>query len=306
MTVGERIQLLRKKSGISQIDFATRINVSKQTLYKYENNLITNIPSDKIEAIASLCHVSPAYLMGWEEVEFLSSNSSYKKAEEKLKRIFSKNLIFYLNKSGKSQKEVANAIDVIPQTFNTWCTGQSIPRIVSIQALADYFGINKSDLIEEKTFFPIESKGDKTSPTTKQIMSNNIKYYLMKNNISQTEMCNALGFKMSTVADWLHARTYPRIERIEAMANYFGVKKSDLIEKNFTHSIESKKTSEKDVAKQIEQLLEQLSCNQNELLFYSELLDAKTRELLKTSLQNSITIAKINTKQKFTSKKYHK
>ena len=51
MTVGERIQLLRKKTGMSQIDFATKINVSKQTLYKYENNLITNIPSDKIEAV---------------------------------------------------------------------------------------------------------------------------------------------------------------------------------------------------------------------------------------------------------------
>nr|DAE57147.1 MAG TPA: hypothetical protein [Caudoviricetes sp.] len=65
MTVGERIQLLRKKLGMSQVDFATKIDVSKQTLYKYENNLITNIPSDKIEAVAALCNVSPAYLMGW-------------------------------------------------------------------------------------------------------------------------------------------------------------------------------------------------------------------------------------------------
>ena len=65
MTVGERIQLSRKRMGMSQVDFAAKINVSKQTLYKYENNLITNIPSDKIEAVANLCHVTPAYLMGW-------------------------------------------------------------------------------------------------------------------------------------------------------------------------------------------------------------------------------------------------
>ncbi len=49
-------------------------------------------------------------------------------SDEKQKKIFSKNLSFYLEKSGKSQKEVAKAIGVIPQTFNTWCTGQSIPR----------------------------------------------------------------------------------------------------------------------------------------------------------------------------------
>ena len=65
MTVGERIKKVRNKLGMSQVDFADKINVSKQTLYKYENNVITNIPSDKIEAAARLGNVSPAYLMGW-------------------------------------------------------------------------------------------------------------------------------------------------------------------------------------------------------------------------------------------------
>lgn len=68
MTVGERIKEVRKKTGMSQVDFADKINVSKQTLYKYENNLITNIPSDKIEAVAKVGRVSPAYLMGWEDI----------------------------------------------------------------------------------------------------------------------------------------------------------------------------------------------------------------------------------------------
>lgn len=67
MTVGERIKEIREKSGMSQVDFADKINVSKQTLYKYENNLITNIPSDKIEATAKIGNVSPAFLMGWEQ-----------------------------------------------------------------------------------------------------------------------------------------------------------------------------------------------------------------------------------------------
>lgn len=66
MTVGERIQLSRKRMGMSQVDFAAKINVSKQTLYKYENNLITNIPSDKIEAVANLCHVTPCIFNGLE------------------------------------------------------------------------------------------------------------------------------------------------------------------------------------------------------------------------------------------------
>lgn len=67
MTVGERIKEIRTQIGMSQVEFADKIDVSKQTLYKYENNIITNIPSDKVEAAASIGGVTPAFLMGWDE-----------------------------------------------------------------------------------------------------------------------------------------------------------------------------------------------------------------------------------------------
>lgn len=65
--IGDRIKSARTAAGYSQTEMADKIQVSKQTLYKYENNVITNVPSDKIEHIALICGVSPAYLMGWEE-----------------------------------------------------------------------------------------------------------------------------------------------------------------------------------------------------------------------------------------------
>ena len=64
----------------------------------------------------------------------------------------------------------------------------------------------------------------------KEIMAKNIKKYMAIKGVNQTEMCNALGFKFMTLSDWLHAKTYPRIDKIELMANYFGVSKSDLVE----------------------------------------------------------------------------
>lgn len=73
MTKGERIKHLREKMGLSQVSLADKINISKQTLYKYENDIITNIPSDKVEAIADATGSTPAYIMGWEE----SSTPSY-------------------------------------------------------------------------------------------------------------------------------------------------------------------------------------------------------------------------------------
>ena len=67
MTIGKRIKELREKRGMSQVDLADKISVSKQTLYKYENGIITNIPSDKIEGIAKVFNISPSYLMGWKD-----------------------------------------------------------------------------------------------------------------------------------------------------------------------------------------------------------------------------------------------
>ncbi len=65
MTVGDRIRKIRVDLGISQTELAEKTNSSKQTIYKYETNIITNIPSDKIEKIAKVLDTTPAYLMGW-------------------------------------------------------------------------------------------------------------------------------------------------------------------------------------------------------------------------------------------------
>lgn len=64
---GERIKNERIKKGFSQVGFADKIDVTKQTLYKYENNIVSNIPADKIELAAEVLGVSPAYLMGWDQ-----------------------------------------------------------------------------------------------------------------------------------------------------------------------------------------------------------------------------------------------
>lgn len=64
-TVGERIKGLRKQYGMSQTELASLIQSTKQNVYKYENGIISNVPSDKIEAIAKALHTTPAYLMGW-------------------------------------------------------------------------------------------------------------------------------------------------------------------------------------------------------------------------------------------------
>ncbi len=88
-------------------------------------------------------------------------------SDEDQKAIFSKNLSHYLLINDKTQKEVADAIGVSPQTFNTWMQGIALPRMGKVQKLADYFGIGKSDLIDDKSESQEESYY--TNPETAKI-----------------------------------------------------------------------------------------------------------------------------------------
>ena len=117
MTVGERIKLARETKNLSQTDLANACKISKQTLYKYENNIITNIPSDKIEAIANYLSISPAYLMGWETDNKDTNNKLTDDEElqeylEELKNRSEMRMLFSLAK-GATKEDGEKAVKII-------------------------------------------------------------------------------------------------------------------------------------------------------------------------------------------------
>lgn len=64
----------------------------------------------------------------------------------------------------------------------------------------------------------------------KEVMAKNLKYYVERSGKTQKEMSEIVGVSTSTFSDWMKAKKYPRIDKIEMMANFFGILKSDLIE----------------------------------------------------------------------------
>jgi transcriptional regulator with XRE-family HTH domain len=64
----------------------------------------------------------------------------------------------------------------------------------------------------------------------KTILSKNLKRYIEQSGKDRRELAEIWGFPYSTLTEWINGRKYPRIDRIEIMADYFGILKSDLIE----------------------------------------------------------------------------
>lgn len=141
----------------------------------------------------------------------------------------------------------------------------------------------------------------------KKIMASNIKRLLSISGVSQKELCKTLGFKESTFSDWVNAKTYPRIDKIEMMARYFNVSKADLVESNSTTpapSVPLTPRDERQIAADLEKMLADLDSKQDMAAMGGTVEDEEDRELLKASLQATMRLAKKIAKEKYTPNKY--
>ena len=64
----------------------------------------------------------------------------------------------------------------------------------------------------------------------KKVMGDNIQYYMDLKGIERREFADAIGVPYSSLTDWINGNTYPRIDKIQKMADFFGIEKSDLVE----------------------------------------------------------------------------
>lgn len=71
-------------------------------------------------------------------------------SDDDYRRVFVKKLRYYMEKNGKNQMDLMRDLGLSSATVSSWCNGKKLPRMGKIQMLADYFGIEKSDLLEEK------------------------------------------------------------------------------------------------------------------------------------------------------------
>lgn len=78
----------------------------------------------------------------------------------------------------------------------------------------------------------------------KETMAKNLRYYVERSGKTQRELCEIFGVATSTFNDWLKAKKYPRIDKVEIMANYFHILKSDLIEEKSEERKEMQKKND--------------------------------------------------------------
>lgn len=237
MGIGERIKQRRCELGMSQRDLADRMGYKNHSTIAQIENSTVDVPHSRIVQFSEVLSVSVEYLMGLDSTPSTAQPIDMKRVVPDSHYVFANNLRFYINKSGKTQSEIAGALGIPLMTLNDWTRGKTFPRIDKLQLLAQYFGVSKSELIEEQQI----TENEKQKVDSRNIFASNLRLFVAQAGKTRREVSDAIGVSYSTFSDWCNEKKYPRIEKLEALAKYFGVSVPELVgqQKDSIHQKES-------------------------------------------------------------------
>lgn len=137
-------------------------------------------------------------------------------------------------------------------------------------------------------------------------LGNRLKDLRIENRKTQEQVAKDLGTTKATIGRYEIGTREPKTDILNSLADYFNVSTDYLLGRTNQRNsqINLNEKDEKDIAKNMNILLEQLQNQQAALMFDGEALDDETRELLASSLENSLRMGKIIAKEKYTPKKY--
>lgn len=124
-------------------------------------------------------------------------------SETEFRKLFARNLTYYVNSSGKTQAEVAKALHLSKATMSSWCIGTRIPRMDKVDMLCDYFGIRRSDLMEDHSFTPAAT--DPLYPLSRE-EEEIIRHYRKASADTQNATCAVLGVQRQEEQSLLDSR----------------------------------------------------------------------------------------------------
>ena len=137
----------------------------------------------------------------------------------------------------------------------------------------------------------------------KKIFSRNLNYYMELNGKTQSDLINDLGFNKSAVSTWCNGSRLPRMDKVETLAQYFRINRSDLIEEKSSEALTPR--DERDIEKILDQTRDQL-LSQEGLMFDGQPASPEAIESILSAMQIGMELAKKKNKEKYTPKKYKK
>ncbi len=143
-------------------------------------------------------------------------------SEDIYKKIFSKNLNYYMELNKKTQTDLINDLGFDKSAVSTWCNGTRLPRMDKIEILAQYFKINRSDLIEEKPKGQIKCGGEGD-------ISERLKQARILAHKTQKEVADVLGMTYQAISNYERGKTKVENDILIKLCQIYGVSISEIL-----------------------------------------------------------------------------
>lgn len=211
------INFLRKQSGMTQEQFANFLDTDYSIIGKWENGTRSPVLEDILK-LSKIFNLSlDSLIKNKLNCELCKTNDFKDKIND-----------FMDEKSINNIKQLALKSDIPYTTLRDCYEKNDIgnSRISTMKKLAQYMDCT----IDYLTCPKLENRTEIPNLENKEVLSQNLKYYMNINHIDRNKLCEDLNLKYTTLTDWINAKKYPRIDKIEMLANYFEIQKSDLIE----------------------------------------------------------------------------
>lgn len=127
-----------------------------------------------------------------------------------------------------------------------------------------------------------------------------------KHDLSQVELSKRLGISNVTLSQYENGVRKPDIETLKQIASYFNVSTDYLLGNNPPKKDALTQKEKTDIAKEVQAILDDLSDDKPMFELDGKIIDDEIKEILRSSLQNTIEFARLKAKEKYTPKKYKK
>lgn len=209
-----------------------------------------------------------------------------------------------LEKFDVKAADVSKATGLPSSLFSEWKRGKSKPKADKLQKIADYFGVTLNYLLigSEKE----ESNVNQTNTHMYEIFEQ----LLQKYGITPYKISKDTGITQSTLSDWKRGISTPKQDKLQKIADYFGVSlayiisgKEEPVKKETTLTLKD----ERDITKDLNNIMDKLlSGDTGPASYDGEELDPEAAELFRDELAIALRRLKIINKEKYTPKKYKK
>ena len=223
MAIGEKIKELRERKKVTQTELADAVGTTKQNIYKYETGIITNIPSDRVEAIAKYFNVSPAYLMGWEEPHYGNRIMEVRIA------------------NNYTIEDLANKTNIDVNRLRDFEKDKIQPELSELSVIAKAFGISIEDLYWKNFHSNVELMeqfSHEHNASLAYLFNNKeqadyiikkLLVFFSRQNISNRKIAKFLNIQEAEVEKWKTGRSTTFLNYIEKLAELVGADVSEFM-----------------------------------------------------------------------------